>query len=96
MLKLYHESKLVGLISNPADNDRNWKSGDVALTPEGEKYKPLFAYLTTDDDEKDPNQKFEDAMYDNWFIEDEHGVRLETIIPAIHSNGDIYWRTDET
>jgi hypothetical protein len=93
MLKLYHGSKLIGLITNAGREDMGWMSGNIELTPEAEKYRDAFNFMT-DEDRTSP-WPGDEAVFDNWFIEYEDGIRRETIFPAIHYDGEVTWRTDD-
>lgn len=91
-LKLYHNNTLIGLISNVTPEDNFESSGDIALTDEFEKYKPIFDYLLANDGKSDGSpQPFSDSFFDDWFLEDEEGKRVLIGIPAIE-NGEVIWR----
>ena len=90
MLKLYHGLELIGYIKNAAP-DGLWMAGEVELTPAAEAYRDAFAFMT-DDEKRSSKPPFDEAIFDNWFVEDESGIRKETIFPAVHEDGEIYWR----
>jgi len=91
MLKLYHKSTLIGLITNP-EPDGLGMVGTIQLTEAATDYKEAFHFMT-DDDKRSANSPFDEDVFENWFVEDEQGVRRETVFPAVHEDGEIYWRT---
>jgi len=90
MLKLYHKFELIGFINNPAP-DGLGMVGEIQLTEAAERYREAFAFMT-DDEKRSANPPFDEDVFENWFIEDENGVRQATIFPAVHDDGEIYWR----
>jgi len=95
MLKLYHGSNLIGLISNAGREEGKWMTGDIELLAAAEAYREAFSFMT-DDDKRETKWPGDEAVFENWFIEDEAGVRRETIFPAIHYDGEVTWRTEDT
>ena len=93
-MKLYHGSKLIGLITNPGREDMAWMTGDIELLPAAEDYRKAFTYMTNEDENKAPWSDNED-VFENWFIEYEDGKRRETVFPAIHYDGEVTWRTED-
>lgn len=89
--KLYHNDTLIGLISNITPEDNFESSGNIELTNEFERYRPVFDYLLANDGQTDGPQPFGDDYFDNWFLEDEEGKRTLIGIPAIE-NGEAIWR----
>ncbi|HEY9869384.1 MAG TPA: hypothetical protein V6D08_09480 [Candidatus Obscuribacterales bacterium] len=94
MIKLYHKDKLIGTITNVGAEDAFEMSGDIDLTPAADEYRPVFAYLTDEEaivsGAKPP---FDQAYLDNWFLEDEQGVRKEILCPGIYyDDKEVFWR----
>lgn len=94
MYKLFHEKHLIGIIPAPYP-DGLAMQGSVELTEKAADYKELFDYWV--DDNKDPKteEKFSDALFENWFVEDEDGAKHSIGLPAIFpENGkhEIAWR----
>ncbi len=90
-MKLYHGTKLIGIISNVTQEDMFEMSGNIELTTEFEEYKPIFSFLLSNDGLTDGSDPYEDAVYENWSLEDQAGKRQPIGIPAIE-NGEIIWR----
>jgi hypothetical protein len=91
-LKLFHGPVLIGTISNITPEDMFEMSGDIQLTPEFERYKPIFSFLLSNDgltDGSDP--PFEESYFDNWLLEDESGKQQPIDIPSIE-DGEVMWR----
>lgn len=91
ILKLFHGQTLVGTVSNVAPEDNYEMAGDIELTDDGKKYEPVFAFLLSNDGLTDGSDPYEDAVYENWLLEDQDGKRQPIGIPAIE-NGEIIWR----
>jgi hypothetical protein len=94
MLKLYHKTRLIGTISNITPEDTFEMSGDIALTTAAAEYKPLFSYLTNEEAlTSGAEPPFDKAYLDDWFLENEQGVRKEIGCPGIYyAEGEILWR----
>lgn len=90
-MKLYHGTKLIGILSNITPEDMFLMSADIEVTPEFEEYKPIFEFLLCNDGLTDGSDPYEDAVYENWSLEDQDGKRQAIGIPAIE-NGEIMWR----
>ncbi len=92
LMRLYRKKELLGVISNITPEDNFEMSGDIELTESFSKYQPLFDYLHSNDG-LTPGGKFpfEEALFDDWEIEDESGQRTAIAIPAIEA-GEIIWR----
>lgn len=90
-MKLYHGTKLIGILSNITPEDMFLMSADIEVTPEFEEYKPIFEFLLSNDGLTDGSDPYEDAVYENWSLEDQDGKRQAIGIPAIE-NGEIMWR----
>lgn len=92
-MKLYHNKNLIATVSNPIHESLEL-TGRIELLPSAESYMEVFEYV------KDPDKMFsgeeppfdEDFYFDNWFLEDDNGVRKEIVIPGIYDDGTICWR----
>lgn len=91
-LKLYHNDILIGTVTNITPEDNYDMSGDIALTAEFEKYKPVFDYLLANDGQTNGGeQPFDDSYFEGWILKDEDGHQKPIFIPAIE-NGEVIWR----
>jgi hypothetical protein len=91
-IRLYHGGVLLGNITN-IGQEGVWMSGTVRLTQEGSAYGDFFSYMT------DESKGLEDPPFgrdlldpNNWFIEDERGMRRGIEVPAVHDDNSIEWR----
>ena len=82
LLKLYHEDNLVALISDHSPNGFEMH-GSLQLTEKAAAYKAVLDYWA--DPNKDPQQEppFPTSLFENWFVEDQEGVRHEICIPGV-------------
>lgn len=92
MLKLYHGTELVGLISNPSVDDMSWRVGTIELTQAAEKYKELFAFFTDEEQNMSVEPPFPRELLESWAIEDEAGERNLIDIPGVYDDGEVFWR----
>lgn len=91
-LKLLRGSELVGTITN-LDSDWPWMGGQIQLTPSAEPYKHIWEFWTIEGNrEKDPPFEIPEDIDQNWFIEDEHGKKIQIEFPAVHNDGTAWWR----
>lgn len=91
IFKLFHGEIFIGTVSNVVPEDNYEMAGDIELTADGKKYEPIFAFLLSNDGLTDGSDPYEDAVYENWSLEDQAGKRQSIGIPAIE-NGEITWR----
>lgn len=93
-MKLYHKDRLIGTVTNITPEDTFDMSGDIELSPIAEEYKAMFAYLTDEDSlNSGAEPPFEESYLDDWFLEDEHGVRKEIGCPGIYyEDREVLWR----
>ena len=90
-MKLYHHDRLLGEISGPGVDGR-WMVGGIALLPDAEPYLSFFEFMTNEDQGWIDPPFSEDLLdEENWFVE-ENGQMQGISVPAIHSDGTIYWR----
>lgn len=91
-LKLYHGAVLVGIIRNAMATDILEMSGFIDLTSAGESYKCLFHFVI-EEGTKPLHAPFDQKSYfENWFIEDESGKRVEIATPGMFEDGEMIWR----
>lgn len=92
MMKLIHNSQLIGTIENPCREGMSM-AGDLVLTEAADRYLEMFAFLVGP---KDPYQAppFPESELWGWTIEDDNGNIREVIgCPAVSNNGTIIqWR----
>ncbi len=91
-LKLVRGTELVGTITN-LDSDWPWMGGQIKLTPAAQPYKHFWDFWTIEGNrEKEPPFDIPEDIDENWYIEDEKGVRLHIEFPAVHNDGTVWWR----
>lgn len=91
MLKLYHNSDLIGLIRN-YNQDGSVLSGDIELTLAATAYKELFLFFTDEEKFLYVDPPFDQADLENWSIENEEGRRAPIAVPGVYDDGEIRWR----
>jgi hypothetical protein len=91
-LKLLRYDEFMGTITN-LDSDWPWMIGMIQLEPTALTFKPLWDFWTTDDNfgEQPPFEMPKD-FEEGWFIELENGELDHICFPAVHSDGEIWWR----
>ncbi len=90
-LKLFHGSKLIGLIDNPVP-DELAHVGDITLSPEAAAYAELFAFFNDDEKRWSTEPPFKQDLLEDWVVEDEQGNRDDVAVPVINGKGEIWWR----
>lgn len=91
-LKLYHKETFIGTITDIVCEGANLKSGKIRLSKDSIKYEHIFAYmLDMEGMASGYSLPFSEAIFDDWFFEDEQANRKRTIIPGIYPHGDIIW-----
>jgi hypothetical protein len=93
-MKLYHGETLIGTIRRAAPSGMEL-GGQIELTPIAEKYSELFAFIVDKKRERSMEPPFPEEMLENWFVENDEGVREEIGLPGIYKEADrteIYWR----
>jgi hypothetical protein len=93
MMKLFHDTELLGNIEF-LGVDGSDMLGHISLTPEGEKFKEMFASLC-DESKAHLEPPYPDSLLEEgWAIEDHEGIMREIIgCPAVLDNfTSIAWR----
>ncbi len=93
MMKLFHDTELLGNIEF-LGVDGSDMLGHISLTPEGEKFKEMFAFLT-DESKAHLEPPYPDSLLEEgWTIEDHEGIMREILgCPAVMDNfTSIAWR----
>lgn len=92
MMKLLHDSQLIGTIENPILEGMSM-TGDLKLTDAANKYLEMFAYFLG---KKDPHvaPPFSESDLWGWTIEDDDSNLREVVgCPAVSNDGtSIRWR----
>lgn len=90
-LKLYRGSDSVGIVSNPEQEGPEIIAG-LEFTTAAAKYRELLDYMMSEiDATQDPPPEFN--IFEDWFIEDEHGVKKPIFMPTIYDGGtNLSWR----
>lgn len=91
MLKLYHNSTLVGNIVSHTANGF-WFNGTIELTPEFEPYKDLFKWWSDEDRPTGEEPPFPEDVLENWFVETPEEGKKEIGLPGIYEDQKISWR----
>ncbi len=93
MMKLFHDSKLIGDIEFLSVNGSDML-GRVTLTPEGEKFKEMFAFLTDEKTCKLEPPYPDSLLKEGWAVEDHEGIMRNIICcPDVLDNfKNIAWR----
>ncbi len=92
MMKLFHNSELVGDIEFLGVNYPDML-GHLRLTPEGEKFKEMFAFFR-DESKNHLEPPYSESELWGWSIEDHEGNMREIIgCPAVLDDfTTVYWR----
>ena len=90
-LKLYRGSDIVGVVTNPEQEGPEIIAA-LEFTAAAAKYRELLEYTMSEKDAtQDPPPEFN--FFEDWFIEDENGVKKPISIPAIYDGGtNLSWR----
>lgn len=92
VLKLFRYDELMGTITN-LDSDWPWMIGIIALEPAADSFKPLWEFWTAEDNfGEDPPFEVDEDLEEGWFVEKEDGERIHICFPAVHSDGEVWWR----
>lgn len=94
-LKLYRGADVIGIVTNPAQEGPE-TIAKLELTDAAAHHRELLDYmLSVTSDSPDPPDSLK--LFDDWFIEDESGVRRGIFLPAIRPDGKfISWRWRRT
>lgn len=93
-MKLYHNSTLIGTITDACANGFDMH-GIINLLPSAEQYKPIFEYFQNQERPQPEEPPFEEHLLENWFIENEQNRRQEIGLPGIFdldNRKHIMWR----
>lgn len=91
-LRLFRGNEAIGKITN-LDSDYPWMGGKIELTVAADKYKNLWEFWTIEGNrEKEPPFDIPEDIDEDWFIEDEQGNRTQIEFPAVHADGEVWWR----
>ncbi|CAN5119996.1 hypothetical protein BH11CYA1_BH11CYA1_49360 [soil metagenome] len=90
-LKLYRGSDVLGIVTNP-EQDGPQVTAILELTDASANYKDLLDYMmSVKEDGEDPPVELN--IWEDWFIEDEHGDKTAIFAPAIYPGAKfISWR----
>ena len=90
-LKLYRGSDVIGIVTEPAQDGPETVAA-LELTAAAANYKELLDYvMSVKKEDEDPPAELH--VFDDWFIEDEHGVKRGIFSPAIRPDAKfISWR----
>ena len=90
-MKLFRESELIGIITNPK-SEGPAIIADLELTEAASNWQDVFDYVM---DERSLHEAppFDENRLEGWFIQDETGQLRPVFVPAIHDGGkNIEWR----
>jgi len=91
LLKLYRGADVIGIVTDP-DQEGPQTIAILELTAAAANHRELLDYIMS---AKKPGEDPPEALkiFDDWFIEDEHGVKKGIFSPAIRSDAKfISWR----
>lgn len=94
MTKLFHDDTLIGLIKDPGANGFDWH-GLIDLAPDAKSYQALFDFFTDEGNPENSEPPFSKELLENWYIENDKGVRQEIGIPGIFTRTGrvhVMWR----
>ncbi|CAN5316777.1 hypothetical protein BH11CYA1_BH11CYA1_41180 [soil metagenome] len=82
---------MVGVVTNPEQEGPETIAA-LQFTAAAGKYRELFSYLMSEKElGEDPPLEFN--IFEDWFIEDENGVKKAISTPAIYDGGtNLSWR----
>lgn len=93
MLKLYHNTDLIGIIKS-ADSNGFDMHGKIELTEKAAAFKPVFEFFENPENDSVEPPFAEDILW-NWKMVDEDGKSAEVGLPGIFDEADgthIMWR----
>lgn len=86
MLKLFHGSDLVGVITDEVP-DGLAMTGQIELTPAAAKYKKVFEFFADEEKSDNEDPPFPNDLLYSWSIQFESGKVEEISIPNIYPDG---------
>lgn len=96
-LKLYRGADVVGIVTNP-EQEGPQITAVLELTPAAANHKDVLNYMmSVTRDSPDPPLALN--IFEDWFIEDDKGVKRGIFLPAIRSDAKYIswrWRRTET
>ena len=96
-LKLYCGADVVGIVTNP-EQEGPQITAVLELTPAAANHKDVLNYMmSVTRDSPDPPLALN--IFEDWFIEDDKGVKRGIFLPAIRSDAKFIswrWRRTET
>ena len=96
-LKLYRGADVVGIVTNP-EQEGPQITAVLELTPAAANHKDVLNYMmSVTRDSPDPPLAL--YIFEDWFIEDDKGVKRGIFLPAIRSDAKFIswrWRRTET
>lgn len=93
MLLLYRNMDL-GSISD-VGGEQPWWIGNLTPSSEAEAFREFFAWMVDEDRNSAADEPpFDRAWWtdENWYIQDDDGNRRGIDVPAVHGDGQIWWR----
>ncbi|MBP6747911.1 hypothetical protein KA344_21965 [bacterium] len=95
-LKLYRGADVIGIVTDPAQEGPQI-TADLKLTPAAANHKELLDYMMSKKVRgQDPPESLN--LWEDWFIEDENGVKRGIFAPAIYPDAKFIswrWRRDQ-
>jgi hypothetical protein len=91
VLKLFHKDTLIANIEDPSQ-DGLWLVGKHKLLPSADRFKEFFEYAMNEENWHDQDDPYGAEYWEHWTVENEDGLKQNIGCPAIHNDGDIYWR----
>ena len=95
-MKLLFRRRVLGNIAN-VGTDQPWLIGVFTPTPAAGAFQDFFAWMVDENASEDEPPFDPDYWTDeNWFVEDENGLRRAIHVPAVYEDGQIRWRWRES
>ena len=90
-MKLCRGADVIGIVTEPAQEGPQI-TAFLELTPAAASHKELIDYIMSENKgDQDPPESLN--LWEDWFIEDEHGVKQGIFAPAIYPGAKfISWR----
>ena len=91
LLKLYHNSTLVGNIVSHSANGF-WWHGTIELTSAAEEYQSVFDWWTDENRDKSKEPPFPEEILENWYVESPDKGKQPIGLPGVYKDNKISWR----
>jgi hypothetical protein len=93
-MRLFFRETPLGDITE-VGSDQPWWVGQFAPYAEADAFRAFFEWMVDEEKSSLPGDPpFDEALWtdENWFIEDDSGQKRGICVPAVHNDGQIWWR----